>query len=102
MNTAMLVNGELVPGEALGALESANCGKPRDRVLPDEIPAIVDVFRFFAGTAQCLTGSAAGEYLAGHTSMIRRDPVGVVASITPWKYPLMMAAWRITRRSATS
>ena len=61
----------------------------------DELPAIVDCFRFFAGAARCLPGSAADEYLAGHTSMIRRDPVGVVAQITPWNYPLMMAAWKM-------
>lgn len=77
------------------ALESQNCGKPLHCVLNDEIPAIVDVFRFFAGAARCLNGLAAGEYLAGHTSMIRRDPVGVVASIAPWNYPLMMAAWKL-------
>ena len=56
---------------------------------------MVDVFRFFAGAARCLNGLAAGEYLEGHTSMIRRDPVGVVASIAPWNYPLMMAAWKL-------
>lgn len=77
------------------ALESKNCGKPLHCVLNDEIPAIVDVFRFFAGAARCLNGLAAGEYLEGHTSMIRRDPVGVVASIAPWNYPLMMAAWKL-------
>ena len=77
------------------ALESQNCGKPLHCVLNDEIPAIVDVFRFFAGAARCLNGLAAGEYLEGHTSMIRRDPVGVVASIAPWNYPLMMAAWKL-------
>ncbi|MSE29680.1 aldehyde dehydrogenase family protein, partial [Escherichia coli] len=76
-------------------LESRNCGKPLHCVLNDEIPAIVDVFRFFAGAARCLNGLAAGEYLEGHTSMIRRDPVGVVASIAPWNYPLMMAAWKL-------
>ncbi|HCC0887111.1 TPA: aminobutyraldehyde dehydrogenase [Salmonella enterica] len=76
-------------------LESQNCGKPLHCVVNDEIPAIVDVFRFFAGAARCLNGLAAGEYLAGHTSMIRRDPVGVVASIAPWNYPLMMAAWKL-------
>jgi aminobutyraldehyde dehydrogenase len=64
----------------------------------DEIPAVVDVFRFFAGAARCLNGLAAGEYLDGHTSMIRRDPVGVVASIAPWNYPLMMAAWKLAPR----
>lgn len=76
-------------------LESQNCGKPLHCVINDEIPAVVDVFRFFAGAARCLSGLAAGEYLSGHTSMIRRDPVGVVASITPWNYPLMMAAWKL-------
>ncbi|MET5961932.1 aminobutyraldehyde dehydrogenase [Citrobacter amalonaticus] len=76
-------------------LESLNCGKPLHCALNDEIPAIVDVFRFFAGAARCLNGLAAGEYLEGHTSMIRRDPVGVVASIPPWNYPLMMAAWKL-------
>ncbi|HMM14263.1 MAG TPA: gamma-aminobutyraldehyde dehydrogenase [Parvibaculum sp.] len=81
--------------EAFAKLESLNCGKPYPRVLEDEIPAIVDCFRFFAGAARCMNGSAAGEYLPGLTSMIRRDPVGVVASIAPWNYPLMMAAWKI-------
>ncbi|MGH7417940.1 MAG: aldehyde dehydrogenase family protein, partial [Candidatus Rokuibacteriota bacterium] len=76
-------------------LESLNCGKPRARVLPDELPAIVDCFRFFAGAARVLNGSAADEYIASHTSMVRRDPIGVVAQITPWNYPLMMAAWKI-------
>jgi len=80
---------------AFGELESLNCGKPRARVIADELPAIVDLVRYFAGAARCMTGSAAGEYLANHTSMIRRDPIGVVASITPWNYPLMMAAWKI-------
>ncbi|HFZ8993408.1 TPA: aminobutyraldehyde dehydrogenase [Citrobacter freundii] len=76
-------------------LESKNCGKPLHSVMNDEIPAVVDVFRFFAGAARCLNGLAAGEYLEGHTSMIRRDPLGVVASISPWNYPLMMAAWKL-------
>ena len=81
--------------EAFVALESQNCGKPLARVREDELPAIVDCFRFFAGAARCMTGSAAGEYVAGFTSMIRRDPVGVVGSIAPWNYPLMMAAWKM-------
>src|SRR5690349_1976038 len=76
-------------------LESLNCGKPYAAVLNDEIPAIADVFRFFAGAARNLTGAVAGEYLPGFTSMIRRDPIGVVASIAPWNYPLMMAAWKL-------
>jgi aminobutyraldehyde dehydrogenase len=80
--------------ETFARLESLNCGKPYARALADEIPAIVDCFRYFAGAARCLTGSIAGEYLAGHTSMVRRDPVGVVASIAPWNYPLLMAAWK--------
>ena len=81
--------------DAFANLESLNCGKPLHCVQGDEIPAVVDVFRFFAGAARCLNGLAAGEYLEGHTSMIRRDPVGVVASIAPWNYPLMMAAWKL-------
>src|SRR5262249_8315798 len=76
-------------------LESLNCGKPLARVLNDELPVIVDCFRFFAGAARCLPGSNTDEYLPAHTSMIRRDPIGVVAQIAPWNYPLMMAAWKI-------
>lgn len=82
-------------GPELARLESNNCGKPYKAALNDEIPAIADVFRFFAGAARCLSGSAAGEYLPGYTSMIRRDPIGIIASITPWNYPLMMAAWKM-------
>jgi aminobutyraldehyde dehydrogenase len=81
--------------EDFAALESLNCGKPYQRMLNDEIPAIVDVIRFFAGAARCMTGSAATEYVTNHTSMIRRDPVGVVGSIAPWNFPLMMAVWKI-------
>ncbi len=81
--------------EAFARLESKNCGKPPARALADELPPIVDCYRFFAGAARCLPGSAAGEYMTGFTSMIRRDPVGVVASIAPWNYPLMMAAWKL-------
>jgi aminobutyraldehyde dehydrogenase len=82
--------------EDFARLESQNCGKPYARVVADEIPAIIDCFRFFAGAARCVSGSAAGEYVAGHTSMVRRDPIGVVASIAPWNYPLMMVAWKIS------
>jgi aminobutyraldehyde dehydrogenase len=81
--------------ESLAALEALNCGKPRVRVLNDEIPAIVDCFRFFAGAVRTMHGAVAGEYIAGHTSMIRRDPIGVVGSIAPWNYPLMMATWKL-------
>jgi aminobutyraldehyde dehydrogenase len=84
-----------IEATAYAELESENCGKPYPRVLADEIPAIVDCFRFFAGAARCLNGSAAGEYLAGYTSMVRRDPVGVVASIGPWNYPLLILAWKL-------
>ncbi len=82
-------------GEAFAKLESQNCGKPLAAALADEIPAVADVFRFFAGACRTMTGALAGEYLAGYTSMIRRDPIGVVASIAPWNYPLMMAAWKL-------
>jgi aminobutyraldehyde dehydrogenase len=81
--------------EEFARIESLNCGKPYARALGDEIPAIADCLRFFAGAARCMTGAVANEYLAGHTSMIRRDPVGVVGSIAPWNYPLMMAAWKM-------
>ena len=76
-------------------LESQNTGKPLTAMLADEIPAIADVFRFYAGACRTSVGPLAGEYLPGNTSFIRRDPVGVVASIAPWNYPLMMAAWKI-------
>jgi aminobutyraldehyde dehydrogenase len=82
-------------GADFAALESRNCGKPLAAVLGDEIPGVADVFRFFAGAARTMHGAVAGEYLAGFTSMIRRDPVGVIASIAPWNYPLMMAAWKL-------
>jgi len=82
-------------GAEFARLESLNCGKPLAAALNDEIPAIADVFRFFAGAARTMHGAVAGEYLAGFTSMIRRDPIGVVASIAPWNYPLMMAAWKL-------
>jgi aminobutyraldehyde dehydrogenase len=81
--------------DEFAALEALNCGKPKHAVLRDETPTIVDVIRFFAGAARVMPGAAAGEYLPGYTSMIRRDPIGVVASIAPWNYPLMMAAWKI-------
>src|ERR1700728_316230 len=82
-------------GAAFAKLESDNTGKPLAAALNDEIPAIADVFRFFAGAARVQHGALAGEYLPGYTSMIRRDPVAVVASIAPWNYPLMMAAWKL-------
>ena len=82
-------------GDTLAGLEALNCGKPFHCVLGDEIPAAADCFRFFAGAIRSMTGPLAGEYLAGHTSFVRRDPVGVVAAIAPWNYPLMMLAWKL-------
>jgi aminobutyraldehyde dehydrogenase len=79
----------------LGTLESQNCGKPLKKAIEHEMPAVADVFRFFAGASRCMSGSAAGEYVAGSTSMIRRDPLGVVGLIAPWNYPLLMAAWKL-------
>ena len=81
--------------DEIADLESADAGKPRKAFFEDEIPFMADNLRFFAGAARNLEGKAAGEYLEGHTSMIRREPVGVVGQITPWNYPLMMAVWKI-------
>ena len=81
--------------DELAMLESQNAGKPIEAVKADEIPAIVDPLRFFAGAARCMEGRAAGEYVQGYTSIIRREPVGVVGQIAPWNYPLMMAIWKI-------
>ena len=80
--------------DELALLEAANVGKPH-WLAKSEIPFVVDNLRFFAGAARCQEGKAAGEYLAGYTSFTRREPVGVVASIAPWNYPLMMAIWKI-------
>ncbi|WP_283134384.1 gamma-aminobutyraldehyde dehydrogenase [Rhizohabitans arisaemae] len=82
-------------GDELAELESANAGKPLHVVKRDEIGGMVDNLRFFAGAARNLEGKAAGEYVAGYTSMIRREPVGVVGQITPWNYPMMMAVWKL-------
>jgi len=90
-----IADGIEAKAEHFARLESLNCGKPYTAALNDEIPAIADTFRFFAGACRCMGGSAAGEYIPGFTSMIRRDPLGVVASIAPWNYPLMMAAWKL-------
>lgn len=81
--------------EELAKLEALNCGKPIDGVRNDEIPAVADCFRYFAGAARNMQGPVAGSYMEGHTSMIRRDPIGVVASIAPWNYPIMMMAWKL-------
>jgi betaine-aldehyde dehydrogenase len=79
----------------LSELESMNVGKPIEAMRDEEMPVLVDNLRFFAGAARCLDGLAAGEYMRGYTSMIRREPVGVVGQIAPWNYPLMMAIWKI-------
>jgi aminobutyraldehyde dehydrogenase len=82
--------------EELATLETQNCGKPIGNSRAVDVGNTVDVFRFFAGAARTVTGIPAGEYRGpGYTSMQRRDPLGVVAGIAPWNYPLMMAAWKI-------
>ena len=81
--------------DELAELESVDVGKPWPSARDDEFPLTIDTFRFFAGAARTMMGSAAGEYVEGHTSMIRRDAVGPVAAIAPWNYPLMMAAWKL-------
>jgi betaine-aldehyde dehydrogenase len=81
--------------EELIDLESANTGKIKALTASEEIPPMVDQVRFFAGAARVLEGKAAGEYMAGHTSWIRREPIGVVGQVTPWNYPLLMAVWKI-------
>jgi betaine-aldehyde dehydrogenase len=77
------------------AAETRNTGKPVALAVTDELPPSVDQLRFFAGAARILEGRSAGEYLRDHTSMIRREPIGVCAQVTPWNYPLMMAVWKI-------
>ena len=86
--------------DELGRIESANAGKPVGAAI-DEMHTSVDLFRFFAGAARVMDGLAVNEFMAGHTSMIRRDPIGVVASIAPWNYPLYMATWKLGPALAT-
>ena len=80
--------------EEFVALESENTGKPVELTMSEEIPPMVDQIRFFAGACRVLEGKAGGEYMAGYTSFIRREPVGVCAQVTPWNYPMMMAVWK--------
>jgi betaine-aldehyde dehydrogenase len=80
--------------EEIVAAECRNTGKPVALTMSEEIPPVVDQLRFFAGAARLLEGRAAGEYMRDHTSMIRREPVGVCAQVTPWNYPMMMAVWK--------
>jgi betaine-aldehyde dehydrogenase len=81
--------------DEISQLEAANAGKPIEAFKNDEIPFMVDNLRFFAGAARCLEGRSSGEYLGGYTSIVRREPVGVIGQIAPWNYPLMMAIWKI-------
>jgi betaine-aldehyde dehydrogenase len=81
-------------GELVDA-ECRNTGKPRQLTMDEEVPPAVDQLRFFAGAARVLEGRSAGEYLAGHTSYVRREPIGVCAQVTPWNYPFMMAIWKL-------
>jgi betaine-aldehyde dehydrogenase len=81
-------------GEELVRIECENTGKPFQLTMEEELPPMVDQIRFFAGAARVLEGRSAGEYMAGHTSMIRREPVGVCGQVAPWNYPMMMAVWK--------
>jgi 1-pyrroline dehydrogenase len=94
---ALLKMADLVEehGDELGRLESENVGKVLALTMSEEIPVIADQFRFFAGGARFLEGRAAGEYMKGFTSMLRREPIGVAGLIAPWNYPLYMAAWKL-------
>ncbi len=76
-------------------LEAENTGKPHALTASEEMPPMIDQLRFFAGAARVLEGRAAGEYMAGHTSWVRREPIGVIGQVTPWNYPMMMAMWKI-------
>src|SRR5207247_7165727 len=80
--------------DELAELESLNVGKPHSYA-KDEMPVCADNLRFFAGAARILDGKASGEYMRGYTSMLRREPIGIVGGIAPWNYPLMMAIWKI-------
>jgi 1-pyrroline dehydrogenase len=82
--------------EELVKIESENTGKPVQLTMDEEIPPMVDQIRFFAGAARVLEGKSAGEYMRGYTSMIRREPLGIVGGIAPWNYPLMMAVWKFS------
>ena len=79
----------------LAELDSQDAGKPIKLARDSDIPFAIDNFHFFAGAARHLAGTASSEYSGGHTSIIRREPIGVVASLAPWNYPFMMAAWKI-------
>ena len=80
--------------EEMVAVESENTGKPRALTMSEEIPPMVDQVRFFAGAARMLEGKSSAEYMRGFSSWIRREPIGVIGSVTPWNYPMMMAVWK--------
>src|SRR4029077_2326475 len=80
--------------ERLVEIEAENTGKPKGLTLSEEIPPMCDQIRFFAGAARNLEGRATGEYMRGFTSSIRREPIGVIGSVAPWHYPMMMAVWK--------
>ena len=80
--------------ERLVEIEAENTGKPKGLTLSEEIPPMCDQIRFFAGAARMLEGRATSEYMTGFTSSIRREPIGVIGSVTPWNYPMMMAVWK--------
>jgi betaine-aldehyde dehydrogenase len=82
--------------EELAHLESRNAGKPLKLTVGGDIPFAIDNLRYFASVVRRQEGAAAGEYIGGYTSMIRREPIGVVGAITPWNYPFMMAIWKLS------
>src|ERR671929_1559378 len=88
-------------GDEIAELESANVGKPYLTTLEEELPVVADNLRYFAGACRNMEGKAAGEYMEGYTSMIRREAIGVVGQVAPWNYPLMMAVWKIGPALAT-
>jgi betaine-aldehyde dehydrogenase len=88
-------------GRELVEAESRDTGKPVQLTMEEELPPMVDNLRFFAGASRVLEGKSTGEYLADHTSSIRREPIGVCAQVTPWNYPMMMAVWKIGPALAT-
>jgi betaine-aldehyde dehydrogenase len=94
---ALLKLADAMEGRAADLVDAEvrNTGKPRQLTADEELPPAVDQIRFFAGAARLLEGRSAGEYMAGHTSYVRREPIGVCAQVTPWNYPLMMAVWKI-------
>ncbi|MFL6003749.1 MAG: gamma-aminobutyraldehyde dehydrogenase [Nocardioides sp.] len=95
--SALLKIADAIEGrvEELNAVESRDTGKPLGLTMSEEMPYASDHFRFFAGAARVLEGRSAGEYMADHTSFVRREPIGVVGQVTPWNYPLMMMIWKI-------